>query len=133
MGKIFITTAVTGSIHTPTMSKYLPISPDEIVEDTIKAYEAGASLAHVHVRKPETGQPITDISLFEEVCSKIKKHCPIVIIPTTGGGLGMSIEERLDVIIRLKPEMATFNMGSYHVGIFEMVKRYNNYKFERNR
>ena len=130
MSKVFITAAVTGSIHTPTMSDSLPITPDEIVEDAVKSYQAGAALAHIHVRNPETGQPITDLELFEEICGKIKKQCPLVLIPTTGGGLGMTVEERLTMIPRLKPEMATFNMGSYHVGIFKMAERLESYKFK---
>lgn len=130
MSKVFITAAVTGSIHTPTMSDYLPITPDQIVEDAVKSYEAGVALVHFHVRNPETGRPITDLNLFEEICGKIKKRCPLVIIPTTGGGLGMTIEERVAQVPRLKPEMATFNMGSYHVGIFQMTEKFNKYKFD---
>ena len=121
MNKVFITAAVTGSIHIPTMSEYLPITPDQIVEDAVRAYEAGAALAHIHVRDPQTGKPITDLDLFQEVCGKIKKRCPLVLIPTTGGGVGMSIEERVLQVPRLKPEMASFNMGSISIGIFRLA------------
>jgi uncharacterized protein (DUF849 family) len=130
MGKVFITAALTGSIHTPSMSESLPITPDEIAQDAVRAYEAGAALVHVHARNPQTGQPVSDLDLFEEICRKIKERCPIVIIPTTGGGLGMTIEERVSLVPKLKPEMATFNMGSYHVGIFKMTEKMGEYKFD---
>ena len=127
MGKVFITAALTGSIHTPSMSESLPITPDEIAQDAVRAYEAGAALVHVHARNPQTGQPVSDLGLFEEICLKIKERCPIVIIPTTGGGLGMTIEERVSMVPKLKPEMATFNMGSYHYCAILGLRRRNRY------
>lgn len=130
MSKVFITAAVTGSIHTPTMSDYLPITPDQIVEDAVKAYEAGAALAHIHVRNPQTGQPITDLDLFQQICGRIKKRCPLVLIPTTGGGLGMTIEERVAQVPRLKPEMASFNMGSLSIGVFRLAEKFDKFKFD---
>lgn len=130
MSKVFITAAVTGSIHTPTMSDALPVTPDDIVEDAVKSYEAGAALVHIHTRKPDSGQPVTDVDLFKEICGKIKERCPLVLIPTTGGGLGMTAEERVSMIPKLKPEMATFNMGSYHVGIFKMLEKLDTYKYD---
>lgn len=130
MSKVFITAALTGSIHTPSMSEYLPITADQIVEDAVKAYEAGAALVHIHTRNPETGQPVTDLDQFAEICGNIKKRCPLICIPTTGGGLGMTVEERVAQIPKLKPEMATFNMGSYHVGIFKMSDKFDKYKYD---
>lgn len=129
MNKVFITAAVTGSIHTPTMSEYLPITPDQIVEDAVKACEAGAALVHIHVRDPKNGRPITDLDLFQEIAGRIKKRCPVVIVPTTGGGVGMTIEERVLQIPRLRPEMASFNMGSYSIGIFRLAEKYKEFKF----
>lgn len=129
MDKVIITAAITGSIHTPTMSEYLPITPDQIVDQAVGAWEAGAAMAHIHVRKPETGQPITDLGLFKEVCSKIKKKCNLVLCPTTGGGIGMTIEERISQVPVLKPELASFNMGSLSLGIFKLAERYEKFKF----
>lgn len=129
MNKVIITAAITGSIHTPTMSEYLPITPDQIAEQAVGAWEAGAAIAHIHVRKPETGQPITDLGLFKEVCSKIKKKCNLILCPTTGGGIGMTTEERISQVPVLKPELASFNMGSLSLGIFKLAERYEKFKF----
>ena len=97
-GKAIITAAITGSIHTPSMSKYLPITPQEIADDSVRAYEAGAAVCHIHVRNPETGQPIPDINLFKEAIARIKSRCNMVICITTGGGLGMTAEQRLSPV-----------------------------------
>ncbi|MEM2507669.1 MAG: 3-keto-5-aminohexanoate cleavage protein, partial [Candidatus Aenigmatarchaeota archaeon] len=86
--RVIITCAITGSIHTPTMSPYLPITPEQIIEEAIKAAEAGASIVHIHVRDPVTGRPSSDINLFKKVLSGIKEKSDVVICPTTGGGLG---------------------------------------------
>jgi uncharacterized protein (DUF849 family) len=129
MNKVIITAAVTGAIHTPTMSDYLPITPDQIVEDAVRAWEAGAAIAHIHVRHPQTGQPITDLGLFREVCSRIKKRCNLVLCPTTGGGVGMTTEERVSQVPVLKPELASLNMGSLSIGIFKLAERYDEFKF----
>ncbi len=129
MSKVIITAAITGSIHTPAMSDYLPITPDQIAEHAVEAWEAGAAIAHIHVRNPETGQPISDLNLFREVCSKIKKRCNIILCPTTGGGLGMTTEERVSQVPVLKPELASLNMGSLSIGIFKLAERYDKFKF----
>ena len=110
MHKVIVTAAITGSVHTPSMSPYLPITPDQIADNAIDAYEAGASMVHVHVRDPETGKPSPDVELYRQVLTKIKRKCNIVVGVTTGGGLGTtSIEERLRVITDLKPEIASFS------------------------
>ncbi len=123
MKKVIITAAITGSIHTPTMSPHLPITPEQIAEHAIGAYEAGAAMVHIHVRNPETGQPSSDTNLFREVLNRIKSKCSVVINTTTGGGLGMTTEERLKVVSKLKPELASFNAGSVNFAIFDIPER----------
>jgi len=91
MNKIIITAAITGSIHIPTQSEYLPITPDQIVEDAVKSHGAGAAIAHIHVRDPDSGKPTADPDLFEEVHVKIKKRCDLILLPTTGGGPNQSV------------------------------------------
>lgn len=121
MPKVIVTAAITGSIHTPSMSPYLPITPDQIADNAIGAYEAGASMVHVHVRDPETGRPSPDVELYRQVLTKIKGKCNVVVGVTTGGGLGTtSTEERLRVITNLKPEIASFNAGSVNIGLHEI-------------
>lgn len=129
MSKAIITAAITGSIHTPTMSPYLPITSDQIVDNTIRAYEAGASVAHIHVRNPKTGQPSSDLELFKEVLSKVKSKCDIIICTTTGGGAGMTPEERVAVVSALKPELASFNMGSINFALFPLLEKMKDFKF----
>lgn len=125
MDKIIITAAVTGSIHIPTQSRYLPITPAQIIEDAVRAHEAGAAIAHLHVRNPETGRPMADADLFEEVHVGIKSRCDMVLLPTTGGGPNQSVEEKLVPIARLKPEMCSFDPAPFNLGLFEMGKKYH--------
>ncbi len=121
MAKVIVTAAITGSIHTPSMSPYLPITPDQIADNAIEAYEAGASMVHIHVRNPETGQPSPDVELYRKVLSKIKRKCNVIASTTTGGGLGTTtVEERLKVITALKPEVSSFNAGSVNIGLHEI-------------
>ncbi|MEM2346621.1 MAG: 3-keto-5-aminohexanoate cleavage protein [Archaeoglobaceae archaeon] len=131
--RVIITCAITGSIHTPTMSPYLPITPEQIIEEAIKAAEAGASIVHIHVRDPVTGRPSSDINLFKKVLSGIKEKSDVVICPTTGGGLGMTVEERLRVVSELKPEIASFNMGSMNFALHHMLEKHREFKFEWER
>lgn len=98
MSKIIVTAAVTGSIHVPSMSPYLPVTPDEIVEDAVKAYEEGAAVAHIHARDPRTGQPSSNMDYFREILQKIKERCDLVVCTTTGGGLGMTKEQRISAV-----------------------------------
>ena len=95
MSKFIITAALTGAIHTPTMSPHLPVTPDEIAQEARRASEAGAAVVHVHARDPETGQPSADSDLFGEILSKIKNSCNAVVCTTTGGGFGMTVEQRV--------------------------------------
>jgi len=123
-GKLIITAAVTGSVHFPTMSDYLPITPDQIVEDAVKAHEAGAAIAHIHVRNPENGMPSASVDLFREVLTKIKKRCDIILLPTTGGGVGQTVEEKLRVVQELQPEMCSFDPAPFNLGLFQLTERY---------
>jgi uncharacterized protein (DUF849 family) len=121
--KVIITAALTGSIHTPSMSPYLPITPKQIADDAVRAAEAGAAIVHVHVRNPTTGQPDSDPALFREVLSSIKERSDVVVNITTGGGLGMSAAERIRTIPLFKPEMASLNMGSMNFGLYPMLNK----------
>lgn len=123
MAKVVVTAAITGSIHTPTMSPYLPVTPEQIAEHAIGAYEAGAAVVHIHVRNPETGQPSPEMNLFREVLTRVKSKCNVVINTTTGGGLGMTTEERVKVISTFKSELASFNAGSINFGLFDIPDR----------
>lgn len=130
MKKRIITAAITGSIHTPSMSEHLPITPDEIVEEAVRAYEAGAAVAHIHVRDPETGKPSADVNLYRKVAEEVKKRCNIILCITTGGGLGMTTEQRVIAIPDLKPELASFNFGSFNFALFHALDSYEEFKYD---
>jgi len=115
--KVIITCAVTGSIHTPTMSPHLPITADQIASDAIAAAEAGAAMLHLHARDPDTGRPSQDPALFEEFLPRIKQSTDAIINITTGGGLGMSLDDRLAPAKKFKPEVCSMNMGSVNFNI----------------
>lgn len=115
--KVIITCAVTGSIHTPTMSEALPITPDQIAEQAIAAAEAGAAMLHLHARNPETGQPDQNPELFRQFLPRIKQSTDAIINITTGGGLGMSLDDRLAAAKWAQPEIASMNMGSINFNI----------------
>lgn len=112
--KVIITAAITGAAHTPSMSDYLPLTPEQIVNDAVGAHEAGAAMVHIHARIPETGEPTPDQKIFREILSNIKKRCNAVIIVTTGGA--GTREQRIAVVPEFKPEMATLNLGSLNTG-----------------
>ena len=128
--KAIITAAVTGSIHTPTMSPYLPITPQQIADEAVRAYEAGAAVCHLHARNPETGMPVPDTGLMKEIITSIKRRCNIVICITTGGGMGMTVEQRVAPVTLFKPELASFNAGSINFALFPVIPRYEEWKFE---
>lgn len=130
MSKAIITAALTGSIHTPSMSPYLPFRPNDLVAEAVRAWEAGASAVHVHVRDPETGQPSSRVDLYAEVAAKIKSKCDVIMTITTGGGMGMTAEQRVAPVPALKPELATFNFGSMNFAFFPMLERYREFKFD---
>jgi uncharacterized protein (DUF849 family) len=127
-GKVIITCAVTGAIHTPTMSPYLPITPDEIAEAAIGAAKAGAAVVHLHARNPKDGSPTQDPDLFRQFLPKIKAASDVVVNITTGGAPTMTVEERLQPALKLRPEVASLNMGSMNFGLYEMLGRYKEFK-----
>ena len=129
-GKVIITCAVTGSIHTPSMSPHIPITPDEIAEAAIGAARAGAAIVHLHARDPKDGRPTQDPELFGQFAAKIKAASDVVLNFTTGGAPTMSIEERLQPALRLKPEVASLNMGSMNFGLYEMLGRYKEFRHD---
>ena len=131
--KVIITCAVTGSIHTPTMSPHLPLTPSEIAEDSIRAYEAGASIIHLHARDPEDGRPTPSADVFMQFLPRIKQSTNAVVNVTTGGGHGMTLAERLEGALRARPEMCSLNMGSMNFGLYPMLSRYPEFKYEWER
>ena len=123
--KVIITCAVTGSIHTPTMSPHLPVTPEEIADQAVEAAQAGAAILHLHARNPATGQPTADPDVFMQFLPRIRKECDAVINITTGGSSLMSLEERLAAPNLAQPEMASLNMGSMNFGLFPMKRRHD--------
>ena len=128
--KVIITCAVTGSIHTPTMSPHLPITPNQIAEGAIGAAEAGASILHLHARDPETGKPTPSADVFMQFLPRIKQNTDAVVNISTGGGHGMSLAERLEGALKAKPEMTSLNMGSMNFGLFPIVDKYKDWQHE---
>ncbi len=132
-GKVIITCAVTGSIHTPTMSPYLPLTPDEVASQAIGAAEAGAAILHLHARDPKDGRPTPDPKVFMQFLPRIKQATDAVVNITTGGGHGMTLEERLAAPLQASPEMCSLNMGSMNFGLFPMLQRYKDFKHDWER
>jgi uncharacterized protein (DUF849 family) len=128
--KIIITCAVTGGIHTPTMSDALPYTPDDIASQAIAAAEAGASILHLHARDPHNGSPSPSPDVFMQFLPRIKQATDAVINITTGGSLNMTVEQRLAAPLVAKPEMCSLNMGSMNFAIFPLADRYKNWKFD---
>ncbi|WP_367371461.1 3-keto-5-aminohexanoate cleavage protein [Pseudomonas lini] len=128
--KVIITCAVTGSIHTPSMSPYLPVTPDEIATAALEAAEAGAAIVHLHARDPSDGRPTQDVGLFRQFVPRIKDSSDVIINITTGGSPTMSVEERLQPALQLKPEIASLNMGSMNFGLYEMLGRFKEFKHD---
>ena len=125
---VIITCAVTGSIHTPSMSPHLPVTPREIADAAVGAAEAGAAIVHLHARDPVDGHPTQDPKYFREFAADIKRRSNVVLNFTTGGAATMTIEERLQPALQLKPEVASLNMGSMNFGLFPMLKRFTTFK-----
>ena len=127
--KVIITCAVTGAIHTPSMSPYLPVTPEEIADAAIGAAKAGAAIVHLHAREPKDGRPTQDPKMFLRFLPKIKAASDVVINLTTGGAPTMTIEDRLQPALQLKPEVASLNMGSMNFGLYEMIPRVKEWKY----
>ena len=131
--KVIITCAVTGSIHTPSMSPHLPVTPDEIAEAAIAAAEAGATVLHLHARDPKDGRPTQDPEAFRQFLPRIKQSTDAVVNITTGGAPGMTIEERLQPALQCQPEVASLNMGSMNFGLFPMLGRFKEFQHDWER
>ena len=129
-GKVIISCAVTGAIHTPSMSPHLPITASEIAKAAIGAAEAGAAIIHLHARNPENGRPDQNPDLFEPFLKVIKQRSDAVINLTTGGHPSMTLEERLRPATTFQPEVASLNMGTMGFGLFPMLDRYSDWKYE---
>lgn len=133
MNKVIITCAITGSIHTPSMSPYLPVTPKQIAQSAIEAAEAGASIVHLHARDPRDGRPSQDPEIFRAFLPQIKEASDVVINLTTGGAPTMSVEERLQPALQLKPELASLNMGSMNFGLYPMLGRFKEFAHDWER
>ena len=130
---VIITCAVTGAIHTPSMSPHLPVTPTEIANAAVEAAAAGAAVLHLHARNPVDGRPDQSTSLFREILPIVESRCDAVINLTTGGSPHMTVDERVLPAAELKPELASLNMGSINFGLFPMLARYKEFRHEWER
>ncbi len=128
--KLVVTCALTGSIHIPSQSPYLPITPDQIASEAYKAYKAGAAIVHVHARDPETGQPSPDLNLFREILTLIREKCDVIVNTTTGGGHGFTREQRISVVPTFQAEIASLNAGSMNFCLSPIMDRIKTFKHE---
>ena len=127
--KVVISCAVTGAIHTPTMSPYLPITPKQIAREAIDAAKAGAAAVHIHARNPEDGKPSPDHAIFLEIIDRIKSESDAIICLTTGGGMGQSVAQRFSVVEAFKPELASCNMGSINFSLHPIADQIKEWKY----
>ncbi|MBI9077344.1 MAG: 3-keto-5-aminohexanoate cleavage protein [Desulfatibacillum sp.] len=130
MPKFILNCAVTGAIHTPTMAPYLPIKPKDIADQAVEAIQAGASTVHVHGRDPENGMPTGDLDVIGEIVSSIHARSEGVICITTGGGINMTVEQRLAAVPKYKPELASCNLGSINFALFPVVEKFSEWKYD---
>ena len=130
MPKTIITAALTGAIHVPSQSPYLPITPEELGIEAEKAWRAGAAIVHVHARNPVDGRPSSDLATFRQIADEIKKRCSVVICFSTGGALWMTAEERVAAVPALRPELASLNTGSINFVIYPMAEKISSFKFD---
>lgn len=130
MRKAIVTAAITGSIHTPTMSPYLPVTTRQITDEILAVHDAGGTVCHVHVRDQETGKPVTDLDAFREIAGTVKSKCDMILCFTTGGGLGMTAQERVQTVLKFSPELASFNAGSVNFALFPAVDKYKEFKYD---
>ncbi|ANW02861.1 3-keto-5-aminohexanoate cleavage protein [Bradyrhizobium icense] len=132
-GKVILTCALTGAIHTPSMSAHLPVTPDQIIEEGVRAAEAGAAILHVHARNPKTGQPDQSVEGFQRILPELSRRSRAVINITTGGSPFMTVAERVEPARRFRPELASLNMGSFNFGLFPMLERYRDFTHQWER
>jgi uncharacterized protein (DUF849 family) len=131
--KVIVTCAITGSIHTPSMSPHLPVTPEEIATAAIAAAEAGASILHLHARDPEDGRPSQDPAVYARFLPRIKQSTDAVVNITTGGGPAMSVAQRMRPAVEFQPEVASLNMGSMNFGLFPMLGRFKSFRYDWER
>lgn len=127
MRKVIVTCAITGGIHTPSMSPHLPVTPDEIAQSAIAASKAGASVVHLHARRPADGHPTQDPAIYRQFLPQIAQACDAVINITTGGSPILTIEERLAPALEFQPEIASLNMGTMNFGFYDLLKRFKTF------
>lgn len=127
--KVIVTAAITGATTVPSQTEYLPITPEEIAQEAVRACEAGAAVVHIHARNPQDGSPSSDLQVFGDILRKIKSRSDVIVCTTTGGGVGMTIEERISVVPAFKPEMASFSTGSMNFGLFPAADKIDQFKF----
>jgi uncharacterized protein (DUF849 family) len=128
-----LTCAPTGAIHTPSMSPYLPVTPEEIAEASLAAAEGGAAIVHLHARDPKDGRPLQDVGLFKEILAVVSERSDVVVNLTTGGSPHMSVDERIRPAVELAPELASLNMGTMNFGLFPMLDRFPDLRHEWER
>jgi uncharacterized protein (DUF849 family) len=131
--KAIITCAITGAIHTPSMSPYLPVTPEQIIDEAVRAADAGAAILHIHARDPVTGRPDQSVEAFGRILPEVRKRCDAVVNITTGGSPFMTVAERVEPARHFQPELASLNMGSFNFGLFPMLGRYKEFKHEWER
>jgi uncharacterized protein (DUF849 family) len=129
MEKLIITAAITGAATVPSLSPYLPLTPEQIADSAIEAAEAGAAIVHIHARRPEDGLPSSNPEHFREILTRVKAASDVVICITTGGGIGMTVEERAAVVPIFKPEMCSFNMGSINFALHPALATIKEFKY----
>jgi uncharacterized protein (DUF849 family) len=130
---VIVTCAITGAIHTPSMSPYLPITPRQIADEAIAAARAGAAIVHLHARDPNDGRPTGDPALFREFLPAIRDGCDAVVNITTGGGQNMSVDDRLACALACRPEMCSLNMGSMNFGLYPALARHSEFRLDWER
>ncbi|MDX1608591.1 MAG: 3-keto-5-aminohexanoate cleavage protein [Halofilum sp. (in: g-proteobacteria)] len=128
--KVIITCAITGSVHTPSMSEYLPVTPDQIAEQAIDAAAAGAAILHLHARDPEDGRPSPDPDVFMQFLPRIRAATDAIVNISTGGGMPMTVRDRMQAALRARPEMASLNMGTMNFGLYPVLDRYDEWKHD---
>jgi uncharacterized protein (DUF849 family) len=131
--QVIITCAITGGVHTPTMSSALPVTAEQIVEQSVEAAKAGASILHLHARDPVNGKPTSDPAAFMQFLPRIRQATDAVVNITTGGGAGMSLEQRLAAPLRAEPELCSLNMGSMNFALHPLAEKYKAWKFDWER
>jgi uncharacterized protein (DUF849 family) len=131
MEKLIITCAISGGVTMPVQTPYLPLTPQQMADEAVQAAEAGAASVHVHARNPKNGRPTTDLNVYWQILPQIKKRSDVIINITTGGGIGLKVEDRIKPVPEFKPELASFNMGSLNFSIHPLLKRYKDkdYRF----